>query len=219
MTTTTTTSTPTTSTPTTSTITTPTATTPELRSADTPVVELLGAHDAPLLARGFYGGGDPGPIVASLAHVPELLEVALPFIGATLGPSSIAFRTKEIVILRTSVLLGCRYCVASHTPVALDSGLTHREVHALRNEASVDETFDSLRDRLLIAWTDAVAGNQTIPDKLTNDMRASFAAHEIVELTLLVGCTLLLNRYATALRLPVGEATVARLEAEGMVLA
>ena len=46
--------------------------------------------------------------------------------------------------------------------------------------------------------------------------RRLFDDHEIVELTLLVGCTLLLNRYATALRLPVGEATIARLATEGM---
>ncbi len=182
------------------------------------VVELLGPSDAPLLAQGFYSGGDPGPIVASMAHVPELLELALPFIGGTLGASSIAFRTKEIVILRTSVLLGCRFCVASHTPVALDSGLTHAEVHALRNEASIDEAFTTRRDRLLIAWTDAVAGNLPVPDPLTTDMCAEFSDHEIVELTLLVGCTLLLNRYATALRLPVGVSTSDRLEAEGMVL-
>ena len=182
------------------------------------VVELLGPLDAPLLAKGFYSGGDPGPIVTSLAHVPELLEVALPFIGATLGASSIPFRTKEIVILRTSVLLGCRFCVASHTPVALDSGLTPIEVHALRNEGPIETAFANNSDRVLIAWTDAVAGNQSVPDALVDAVKANFADHQIVELTLLVGCTLLLNRYATALRLPVGESTLDRLTAEGMAL-
>ena len=185
----------------------------------TPVVELLAAKDAPLLAAPFYGGGDPGPIVASMAHVPELLELALPFIGTALGASSIDFRTKEIVILRTSALLGCRFCIASHTPVALDAGLTHNQVHALREEASIEESFAGGRDRALIAWTDAVAGNQAIPDSLTTEVKNVFSDHEIVELTLLVGCTLLLNRYATALRLPVGEATIDRLAIEGMVFA
>lgn len=179
-------------------------------------VELLDAANAPLLAKPYYGGGDPGPIVASLAHVPELLELALPFIGATLGPSSINFRTKEIVILRTSALLHCRFCIASHTPVALDSGLTHDQVHALRNEHATAAAFSDSRDLALIAWTDAAAGNQAIPDALTAMVKTFFDDHEIVELTLLVGCTLLLNRYATALRLPVGEATIARLATEGM---
>ena len=182
------------------------------------VVELLSAQDAPLLAKAFYGGGDPGPIVASLAHVPELLEVALPFIGATLGASAIDVRTKEIVILRTSALLGCRYCVASHTPVALDAGLSHDEVRALRTEIPVESSFPGPRDVAVIRWTDAVAGDKAVPESLSAEMQAVFDDHEIVELTLLVGCTLLLNRYATALRLPVAQSTVDRLAAEGMVL-
>jgi hypothetical protein len=36
------------------------------------------ADQAPLLARPYYQAGDPGSIVASLAHVPELLEVCAP---------------------------------------------------------------------------------------------------------------------------------------------
>ena len=180
------------------------------------LVELLVEPDAPLLAKPFYAGGDPGPIVASLAHVPELLEVALPFIGSTLSATSMDFRTKEIAILRTSAQLGCRYCIASHTPVALDSGLSHEQVHALRSEASIDVAFPVQRDRILIAWIDAVAGVGSIAPALEASVKEHFDDHVIVELTLLVGCTLLLNRYATALRLPVGDSTIERLAAEGM---
>ena len=42
-----------------------------------------------------------------------------------------------------------------------------------------------------------------------------FAEAEIVELTLLVGVTLLLNRYATSLGLPVDPSTIERLAREG----
>ena len=126
------------------------------------------------------------------------------------------FRTKEIAILRTSAQLGCRYCIASHTPVALDSGLSHDQVHALRNEASIADAFPVLRDRVLIAWIDAVADVGSISPELEASVKEHFDDHVIVELTLLVGCTLLLNRYATALRLPVGDATIERLTAEGM---
>jgi AhpD family alkylhydroperoxidase len=178
-------------------------------------VELLTQRDAPLLAQPYFAGGDPGPIAASLAHVPELMELALPFIGSTLGASSMDFRTKEIAILRTSALLHCRYCIASHTPVALDAGLSHGQVHALRNEAQISDVFDG-PDQTLIAWIDAVAGRDPIPGALEARVREQLDDHVIVELTLLVGTTLLLNRYATAL--PVGEATVQRLAAEGMVL-
>ena len=182
------------------------------------VVELIPAQQAPLLARPFYAGGDPGPIAATLAHVPELLEVSLPFLGAVLSPSSIDFRTKEIVILRTSCTMACRYCIDSHTPVALDAGLSPTQVRALRNEAGheIALVFPSERDRAIVAWTDEVAsGRGPARDAVTARMRSLFADHEIVELTLLASVTLLLNRYASALRLPVADATAERLEAEG----
>jgi AhpD family alkylhydroperoxidase len=182
------------------------------------LVRALAEIDAPLLAKPFYGGGDPGPITATMAHVPELLEVGLPFIGAALAPSAIPFRTKEIVILRTSALLACRYCVDSHTPVALDSGLSHQQVRALRNEPgnSIDSAFPDPSDRAAIAWIDEVAtGRGAIQADVNQLATTHFAEHEIVELTLTITVTMLLNRYATSLQLPVGESTLARLAAEG----
>ncbi len=186
------------------------------------IVEPIPPDQAPLLARPFYAGGDPGPIAATLAHVPELLESALSFIGAVLSPSSIDFRTKEIVILRTSSVMACRYCVDSHTPVALDAGLTAAQVRALRGEAgfTVADQFREVREHTLVAWTDEVGqGKGAAPDELTEAMQRHFAAHEIVELTLLVTVTLLLNRYASTLRLPVAPSTIERLAAEGFVRA
>lgn len=182
------------------------------------LVRTLAEADAPLLTKPFFAGGDPGPITATMAHVPELVELALPFIGAVLSPSAIGWRTKEIVILRTSWLMRCRYCIESHTPVALDSGLSSAQVHALRDEESLDDAFPDGRDRLLIEWTDAVAtGPGLAPEGLRQRMVQTYSEAEIVELTLLVGVTLLLNRYATSLGLPVGEATIARLSADGFV--
>jgi AhpD family alkylhydroperoxidase len=183
-----------------------------------PVVDPISLEQAPLLARPFYGGGDPGPITATLAHVPELLETALPFLGAVLSPSSIDFRTKEIVILRTSCVMACRYCIDSHTPVALDAGLSPAQVRALRGEPDhgVADAFTDPRERALIAWTDEVAtGRGATTDETAAAMTGMFADHEVVELTLLASVTLLLNRYASSLRLPVAAPTIERLAAEG----
>lgn len=180
------------------------------------LVEVLTAEDAPLLAAPFFAGGDPGPIAATLAHVPELLEATLGFIGPVLSPSSIDWRTKEIAILRTSALLSCHYCTDSHTPVALDSGLDHAQVRALRGEADIDAAFPDRADRTLIDWIDAVAtGRGPIAGSVAAAAKATFTEATIVELTLLVGATMLLNRYATALGLPVSEQTIARVAAEG----
>jgi AhpD family alkylhydroperoxidase len=179
-------------------------------------VELLAAEQAPLLARPFYAGGDPGPIVAALAQVPELLEVALPFVGAALGPSAIDWRTKEIVIVRTSALAGCRYCVQAHSVVALDAGLSRDEVAALREDQPVTEGFADPRERALLEWIDVVARPGPVDDQARAGVLRHWDHYEVVELTVVVGATLLLNRFATALALPTGRETLDRLAREGL---
>lgn len=47
-------------------------------------------------------------------------------------------------------------------------------------------------------------------------MRRQWADHEIVELTMVIGVTLMLNRFATALALPTSPDTHERLAAEGL---
>jgi AhpD family alkylhydroperoxidase len=177
-------------------------------------IPLLEAEDAPLLARPYFADGLPGPITRSLAHVPELLDVTLHFVGAALAPSALDARTKEIVILRASAVMECRYCVATHSVVALDSGLTAGEVAALRGAEAAGAFVDE-RERTLIAWTDAVAGGRGgIDDARLAALRAHFEDPAVVELTLVVAATLMLNRYASALRLPAAPATLTRLRAE-----
>src|SRR5918993_5771844 len=154
-------------------------------------VRLVEAGQAPLLARPFYANGDPGPIVAALAHVPELLEVTMPFLDAALGPSAVDARTKELVILRTSAVMGCRYCIQTHTVVARKTGLSVEEVAALRGEQPLETAFTDPRELALLRWVDLVAvGPGPVSEAARAALRARFGDPEIVELTLLVGATL-----------------------------
>jgi AhpD family alkylhydroperoxidase len=173
-------------------------------------VELLDAARAPLLARGYYGeDGSASPITRALAQVPELLDVALPFIARVFAETSLDLRTKEIVVLRTSARTGCRYCVETHTVSAWDAGLTPDETAGLCGRpAGLDE-----RETALVAWCDALAAGGAVADADAARLREYFAEHEIVELTLLAGATLMLNRFCTALELPTSEATLERLSA------
>ena len=186
-----------------------------VRPAPAPRVGLVEADGAPLLARELFSSGDPGPIAASLAQVPELLGPTLPFLGAVLGPSWIALRDKEIVILRTSAVMGCRYCTEAHTVVALDSGLSRDEVRGLRGELPLADAFPDPADRALVAWCDAVAHGV---DSDLDTARTALVADDarVVELTLLVATTVLLNRYATALALPTSPDVRDRLVREDL---
>ncbi len=181
-----------------------------------PLVELIDPQTAPLLLRDLFAGGDPGPIVGALAQVPELCQATLPFVGAALGPSHVPLRWKEIAILRTSALLGCRYCVDAHTVVALDAGLDHDEVATLRCELPDTSRFTDPTEAALVAWIDAVAtGRGPVPEAIGTEVRRHVDDHTIVELTVTVGATMFLNRFATALELPTSPETLARLASEG----
>ena len=180
-------------------------------------VELLDASTAPLSAEHYCVGGDPGPIVAALATVPELLGPTLGFVGPALSAGAIGVRAKEFAILRTSALQGCIYCIHAHTTVSLDVGLTSAEVRALRGELPLDEGFPSPKDRALIGWIDALAGaTGPIPDDVWTEARAHWGEHELVEISVTVGATMFLNRFATGFQLPTAPHVLERLAAEGM---
>lgn len=162
-------------------------------------VELLTKERAPLLARPYYEEGDPGPIAAALANVPELMDVALPFIGAVFGPTSVAPRLKEIVVLGVSAANRCRYCTESHTGVARRMGFGPDEVAALRGESPAPEAWTE-RERALLAFCEAMSSR---PGDAVELLRPHFGEPEIVELVTLASTTVMLNRFATALELPV----------------
>jgi AhpD family alkylhydroperoxidase len=179
-------------------------------------VTLIDATTAAPAAAPFFANGDPGPVPASLAQVPDLMAAALPFIGRAYAATTLDTRTKEIVILRVSARAGCRYCTQTHSVVALGAGLTPAEVGALRGEHSVEETFSNERDRALVAWSDAIAAvPQGVGDAAFTALAAHFSQPDVVELTVVAGVTLLLNRYATALDLPVNAAHAALLATHG----
>ena len=185
-----------------------------------PLVRLIDADQAPLLLRDLFAGGDPGPIVAALAQVPELCLASLPFIGAALGPSLVPIRLKEIAILRTSALLGCRYCVDAHTVVAMDVGFGPAELGVLRCELEPLGRIENPVEAAVLAWVDAVAAGRG-PLESSAEQAAEAAVrqhledHVIVELTVTIGATLFLNRFATALRLPTSPETLQRLVEKG----
>ena len=180
-------------------------------------IDLLDASTAPITARQFFDGGDPGPIVAALANVPELLGPALGFVGAALGRGAATTRHKEFAILRTSALQGCRYCIHAHTTVALDVGLTTDEVRSLRGEVPTDEAFPDEPERALLGWIDALAGaSGPIPAEVWDRARKHWPDHLLMELSVTVGATLFLNRFATGFELPTSPGVLERLETEGM---
>ncbi len=180
-------------------------------------VDLLDATTAPISAQAYFDGGDPGPIVAALATVPELLAPTLGFVGAALGNGAVPTRHKEFAILRTSALQGCQYCIHAHTSVAIDVGLTDDEIRALRGELPIEVAFTDAAEQRLIRWIDAMGGaTGPIAPTVWEDVREIYAEHLLVELSVTIGATMFLNRFATGFELPSSSSTLERLAEAGL---
>jgi len=177
----------------------------------------LSKEEAPILSKNFYGKNGASPLTKTLAHVPTLLQQTMPFISRALGASAIDFRTKEIVILRTSVLQQCLFCINTHSAVALQASLLAEEILELHHGQQIGTAYFSQKERIMIAWTDAISKDPNmISSSLREQMQRYFSAAEIVELTMLVSATVMLNKYCTALGLPPSEECLALLASKGL---
>jgi len=180
-------------------------------------VHHLSKEEAPILSKNFYGKNGASPLTKTLAHVPTLLQQTMPFISRVLGASAIDFRTKEIVILRTSVLQKCVFCINTHSAVALQASLLSEEILELRNAQQIGNGCFSKKERVMIRWTDAISNDpNAISSQLREEMQRHFSDAEIVELSMLVSATIMLNRYCTALALPPSEECLALLASKGL---
>lgn len=161
-------------------------------------VRLFEREEAPILARRWFrADGGASPLTRSLATAPDVMETLMPFLGQILGESSLDLATKELAILRTSQLNGCRYCVAAHEPLARAAGVPETICARL--------PLDSLpeRERALVDWVDAVTHDAAgVTDELVARMLDHLRDDQLVELTLVVGATTMLNQYCTALGIP-----------------
>lgn len=72
-------------------------------------------------------------------------------------------------------------------------------------------------ERALIGWIDALAGaTGAVPDDVWLTARTHWPAHVLVELSVTVGATMMLNRFATGFELPTSASVLRRLDAEGL---
>jgi AhpD family alkylhydroperoxidase len=127
------------------------------------------------------------------------MQPALSFIDAVLGPTSVAAPLKEIVVLRVSSANGCSYCTETHTRIARRIGFTPEELAALRGEAPPPDHW-SPGEVALFQFSEALSNR---PRDAVQLLRPHFGDAQIVELVTLGSTTVLLNRFATALELPV----------------
>ena len=168
-------------------------------------VPLLQEQDHPELAdvMAKYSAGRRGKLIniyRMLLNAPPLAESWFNHSNTVRWKTSIDGRLREIVIIRMGHLAKSAYVLRQHVPaLALADGVTLEECDALADWRA-SRCF-SERERAVLAYTDTMTRDITVPDAVFAEVKRHFNDREIVELTVLIGSYNMNARVLQALEL------------------
>ena len=132
-------------------------------------------------------------VIKAIANSPGLLQGFMPFLGAVLSPSAVDAPLKELAILTTTKINGCKYCTAHHTVAGKRAGLTKEKIEALPdfNSPLLDE-----KEKAVVRFAKEVTEKISASEGSINELRKYFNGSQILELNLVIGAFNILTRFA-----------------------
>jgi alkylhydroperoxidase family enzyme len=142
-------------------------------------------------------GGTLTPLDLMLLHSPPLGEGWNGLLGAVRSASTLPADVRELAILRIAALNRADYEWRAHEPLGRAGGLTDSDLAVLRGERDPAGLAPHLA--AVLAYTDAMTAQVTVPDDVFARLREHFTDRGIVELTVTVGAYNLVSRFLVAL--------------------
>ena len=136
----------------------------------------------------------------TMAHRPEIFETMIAHFEAILQTGTVPLRLKELVIVRTSQLNRCDYCLGSHTQIALKLGWSREQLENLTHCADRRDFTAAEKAALRLAEQMTLDSNR-IPEEDFEALREHFDEGEIVELMAAIGLFNYFNRFNNALQI------------------
>ena len=134
------------------------------------------------------------PFTASPAAMQPWIDL-----GKTIQNDGLEPLLKELVMMRSSQINGCAFCIDMHTKDARAAGESEQRIYAL--DAWRETPFFNERERAALAWTEALTRiGGGVPDDLYADARRQFSEKELVDLTWSVAAINAWNRVVISFR-------------------
>src|ERR1700761_2268448 len=147
--------------------------------------------------------GEPLNVFATLAHRPQLMARVNALGSCLMFNSSILWRERELVILRTAATIGCDYELTHHRSLAATSGLTDAEIEsAVRGDRDYPWTA---ADQALLDATDQLLERADLDDSTWNSLDGILDEPQRIELIVLVGFYRMLGGALNSLRVEVDD--------------
>ncbi|MBB6144868.1 putative peroxidase-related enzyme [Silvibacterium bohemicum] len=136
----------------------------------------------------------------TMAHRPEILATMIAHFEAVLNTGTLPVKLKELVIVRTSQINRCEYCLASHSQIALKLGWSKEQIEDLENYESRSDFTPAEKTALSLAEQMTLDSNH-ISDEFMERLRSFYDEGEVVELMASIGIFNYFNRFNNALQM------------------
>jgi uncharacterized peroxidase-related enzyme len=136
----------------------------------------------------------------TMAHRPQIFETMIAHFEAVLQTGTVPLKLKELVIVRTSQLNECEYCLGSHTQIAQKLGWSREQLDHLAEFEDRSDFTSAEKAALRLAEQMTLDSNH-LSDELFDDLRSHFDEGEIVELMCAIGLFNYFNRFNNALQI------------------
>ena len=136
----------------------------------------------------------------TVAHRPEIFATMIAHFEAILNTGTLPKRLKELVIVRTSQLNACEYCLASHTAISLKLGWSSEQLEHLPDFENRDDFSAAEKAALHLAEKMTTDANRYTDAEFTH-LRTFYEEGEVVELMAAIGLFNYFNRFNNLLQM------------------
>lgn len=146
------------------------------------------------------------------SHSPKVAQPLVGFLVAILRTEVtglVELRIKVLVILKTSFINGCSYCIGHNTTLGLSIGLSDEEITAIEGDYQSSDRFTPA-EKAALAWAEYLTERSyRLHPEAVPELKQHFTEAQIVEISLVSGFFNMWNRFVDALQID--------LEPEAMV--
>ncbi len=136
----------------------------------------------------------------TVAYRPEILRTMIAHFRAIIETGTAGAKLKELVIVRTSQINQCEYCLNSHTQLAHKYGWSEEQIADLANFRTRTDFTEREKAALELAERETLDSNG-IDDEFWARLRQHFDEGEIIELAAAIGLFNYFNRFNNSLKM------------------
>jgi len=137
------------------------------------------------------------------AHSPKAAQPLIGFLVAALRyevTGILELRIKTLVILKTSMLNGCDYCIGHNTALGRSIGFEDAEIEAIEGDYQASDLFTPA-EKAAMAWAEYLTERsyRQHPEAMP-ELKKHFTEPQIVEITMVSGFFNFWNRFVDSLQ-------------------